>query len=78
MKCQILFSRKIRKNILKCSLLKFLPSMQSKCYSIIARDKAVFFFWFNQKVLRFGFIYIQENIHCKYSKVALTKILLPA
>ena len=29
MKCQILFSRKNKKNILKCCLLKFLPSMQS-------------------------------------------------
>ena len=29
MKCQILFSRKHKKNISKCHLLKFLPSMQS-------------------------------------------------
>ena len=29
MKCQILFSRKNKKNISKCHLLKFLPSMQS-------------------------------------------------
>ena len=28
MKCQILFSRKNKKNISKCRLLKFLPSMQ--------------------------------------------------
>ena len=29
MKCQILFSMKNKKNISKCRLLKFLPSMQS-------------------------------------------------
>ena len=29
MKCQILFSRKNKKSISKCRLLKFLPSMQS-------------------------------------------------
>ena len=29
MKCQILFSRKNKKNIPKCRLLKFLPRMQS-------------------------------------------------
>ena len=29
MKCQILFSRKNKKNISKCHQLKFLPSMQS-------------------------------------------------
>ena len=29
MKCQILFSEKNKKNISKCHLLKFLPSMQS-------------------------------------------------
>ena len=29
MKCQILFPRKNKKNISKCRLLKYLPSMQS-------------------------------------------------
>ena len=29
MKCQILFSRKNKKNISKCRLLQFLPSVQS-------------------------------------------------
>ena len=37
MRCQILFSRKDKKNISKCRLLKFLPSMQSvnKKYTIL-------------------------------------------
>ena len=32
MKCQILFSRKSKKNISKCCLLTFLPSIQSVTY----------------------------------------------
>ena len=63
MKCQILFSRKIRKNISKCLLLKTLPNMQSvkrEFFFIIAPDKVVVFF-FNQKLL-ICILFIHENI----------------
>ena len=43
MKCQILFSRKNKKNISECHLLKFLPSMQSvKELDTPGRSSAIF------------------------------------
>ena len=41
MKCQILFSTKNKKNISKCCLLKFLPSMQSVLF-LTQNDEVAF------------------------------------
>ena len=62
MKCQILFSRKIKKNISKCCLLKFLPSMQSvKMPVTSAADDILFFFFFSRKLdLTF---YVKHGLH---------------
>ena len=44
MRCQVLFSRRNKKNISKCHLLKFLPSMQN------VEDSNVSFLFSRQQV----------------------------
>ena len=62
MKCQILSSGKNKKNISKCCLLPFLPSMLSvKVLSKIAAVDILFFFFLNFSAK------IRHGISCEFS-----------
>ena len=68
MKCPILFSRKNKKNVSKCGLMKFLPSMQS----------VVFHNFYNgDNFCDFMFIFSANNAFSKKGSTLKGKNLLP-
>ena len=77
MKCQILFSRKNKKNISKCHLMKFLPSMQSITLCLMKHYICMKFCENNITIITIApdwrgihiilFLFLHENLCCGYS-----------